>query len=222
MKLNFNKENLKYIYVILTLIFLIFSVKIVTVFEFLYRLVGYGLMNEVFEYSLGTVYLLIGLIVTFKIFKFEKKEKKGLLPVKRVLILYLMTLIPILIISASFGWEVKIFFDIPDNSTGTSIINHFVNILLYLPKLMIVTLIIHFSQYLFEESVTFNKENIKRFIPFGGFVALLTFGLYELITGAHDLNILYLLFNIYFGFIYLATDKSIIKSFCLITLIFLL
>ncbi len=222
MKVHFNKENLKYIYVIISLIFLLFSVKIVTIFEFLYRLVGYGLMNEVFEYSLGIVYLLIGLLVVFRIFKFEKREKIGLLPIKRVLLLYVMTLVPILIISASLGWEVKIFFDIPDNSTGTSIINHFVNILFYLPKLMIVTLIIHFSQSLFEKSTTFENEKIKNFIPFGGIVAMLSFGLYELFTGAHDLYIMYLLFNIYFGYIYIATDKSIVKSFCLITLIFLL
>ncbi|MFI3329738.1 MAG: hypothetical protein R3Y05_04555 [bacterium] len=222
MNFKFDKENLKYIYITLSLFFLLISTNLVRVFHFLYNAINYGLFNEIFRLSLSFFYLVIGLLIVVKIFKIKLPQKKELLSIKRVLILYAVALVPIVIMSAALGWEVKIFFDIQDNSTGGSIIEHFINIAVCIPKLFIVTLIIHYSQLFFEKSITFNKENLIKFIPFGGIIALLTFGLFELIFGVHHFNIFYLLINIYFGFIYLLTNKSVPKSYIIILLIYLL
>lgn len=222
MKFNFSKDKFKELYISLALLFLLLSTNIVTIFKIFYNQISYGLFNGTFRLSLSIIYLLIGLLIITKVFKIKFTPKKELLSTKRVLLLYALTLIPIIIMSAALGWEVKVFFDIGSNSTGTSIIEHFINVLLIIPKMFIVTLIIHYIQIFVSNVVEFDNEKIAKYTPFGGIFIFLTFGLFELICGVHHFNIFYLIVNLYFGLIYLLTNKSVPKSFFIITLIYLL
>lgn len=224
MKFELKKEYLKYLYATLALFFLLLTKNVVVIFEFLYGIANYGLFNEVFKNALSCAYVIIGIILILFIFKpkFYKENEMKNLPIKRIFILYALTLTPIVLISWKLGWELKVLYDFGKNLTGGAMYAQIAYLAYTVPKMLAVTLIIHFSHIFLENSIVLKNDNMKKYIPFGGIILLFTFGLFELIFNYHELSLVYFFFSIYFGIIYLLTDKSIVKSYFLILILYLL
>lgn len=221
MKFVLKKQYLNYLYITIALFILLISKDIVRIFEPLYSSIYYGLLTGVFSNILSFLYVLIGTIIIIYKFKIKFNENYKL-PLKNIFILYSLTLIPIIIMSATLGWEVKLFYDVGENVSGSSIYTYLSYQVFNIIKIFVATLILNFSHTFFENCITFNNEKIQKCFPFGGLVLFITFGILELILGIHYYPITYLLLNVYFGFIYLFSNKSFSKSYFLILLIYLL
>ncbi len=221
MKFEFKKENNKYLFVCLALLLVLFTKDIGIIFEFLYKNIGYGVANTIIKNCIATVYTIGMLIFIIKKFKLKVDFDSSDLPVKRVLLLYLLTITPIIIISGILGWELKVFHGLGQNGAGSLFYDYLSNILYTIPKMLVVTYIIRYSQVYLENSITFDNEKLNGRIPFGGLFILLTFGIFELIFDFNSFSLLYLFFNLYFGLIYLLTNRSLPKSYFIILLIYL-
>ena len=83
-------------------------------------------------------------------------------------------------------------------------------------KIIIVVMMLNLFQVGMEKSIN------NKYIPWGGILLLLTFGLYELIMKETNFPLIYLLYTLVYGEIHLLTHRNTMKSFLLIYLIYLL
>ncbi len=190
----------------------------------LYKKVYYGTLNNLFNYIVASIIWIICTIVIVKICKkkmnfnplIEKKEKEYL-PIKNMIILSLLTIIPILLVSGLIGWNFKPIYDLGTHFTGMELGHHLVYLLSCVFKLLLVYMIIRISN-----EALVNIFPSFSYIPFGALFTLLTFGLYELIIGLHYLPIVYLLLIFAMFYIYLYSNKTFSKGFILMVLIYLI
>lgn len=207
------------------IIFFLFAISgWVILFEGLYGIISYGLFNEMYHYFLRFGFLMTTIVITTHFFKKRNIitfEKKSLLTIKKILILYALVLIPIIIISGALGWEFKPIYDLGERFTGKVLYGYLAYLLFALAKTLTISLMLYGFQNFINESIKINFKHSK-FIPLAGIMLMLTFGLFELIAGTHDFWLVYLLFNIYFGVIFTITDDSVPKSYLLITLLYFL
>lgn len=220
MKLEFKKENYKYLIYLLFLFAIFITSNFVHIFKFIYSGIADGVYNEFIHMMLSTIFIVVGLILFHKIFK-TQYENDETLPIPRVITLYCVVSACILLVSGLIGWNVKVIYDMGLVITVETIMVDIALLLYTLPKIFIITLIIHYSHIFIFKTLQMKNEKIKNTIPFGGIFLLITFGLTELILGIHYLSYIYLIFNIVFGFIYLLTKKSIKKTYILSLLIYL-
>lgn len=58
-------------------------------------------------------------------------------------------------------------------------------------------------------------------MPYAGIILMLTVGVYDLIIGANNLAVTYLFLYVIYGWLYLLTDRSMMKTYLLVMFIFL-
>ncbi len=227
MKTYFNKEGISFLIFGFVLLLSLLTKNIVKVFEPLYSKIYYGQINDLFNNVLSLIYLIIIFIVFIKVFhkitnlKFRKEEDKKELSSIRIVVLIVMTLIPILIVGGCLGWELKIIYDLGEKFNMSKLLNVVSNYVISIIKMLFVTYAIVSFNNFFEKCFEFENKKISTFVPFAGVLIMLTFGLVELILGVNQLNVLYFVFSLYYGVVYLVTDKSTSKTMLITTLIYL-
>lgn len=191
--------------------------------DFYYKTIYYGTLVKMFNYIVQAIIWMVAIIlintITKRKLKFSPlidKKPKEYLPIKNMIVLTILTVLPILIVSGLVGWNFKPIYDLGAHFTGLQLGTHLINLLSQVFKLVLVYIIIRTSH----EALS-NLFPKYKTIPFGAIFALLTFGLYELLLKVHYLPVIYLLLIFVMFYQYLFSNKTFSKSFILMALIYL-
>ncbi|MBQ7881081.1 MAG: hypothetical protein IJ358_04495 [Clostridia bacterium] len=149
---------------------------------------------------------------------FTPKQVKGKeMQTWQVILLFVLTLLPMLIISACINWKVKIVYALGVRVTTVGLVCNVCEILAYAVRMVLMVMFIACIQKGFE--MIFKTKYI---IPYGAIFAFLTFGLIDFFALAMDLRAFYLIVSFLYGIIYLVADKMFSTTWILCYLIYLL
>lgn len=163
------------------------------------------------------ILLLVLISKKIKINFFTKQENKGELKLKKVIALFALVVIPIMVISASIGWKVKIVHDLGERVTILGMLCNVCEMVSYAVRMVLIIMFIACIQNGFEGLIS-----TKYVVPYGAIFAFLTFGLIDFIFFPAVFKVFYLVISFVYGIIYLVADKKFALSWLLCYLIYLL
>lgn len=187
--------------------------------------VGYGAMEGFFDELFTSIIWVVEIIIIalFCKKKFNRNilinsETKGMeLPVRRILIISGIIVACILIISAQIGFQVKPFYDLGEKFNGYELLNNVGIFLRNIVKCVWIVVMMRAAQDFIEQIS--GRGNSR--LPYAGLVMLMTVGLYDIVMGINNLAVTYLFLYLIYGWIYILTDRSMIKTYLLVVLIYL-
>lgn len=219
-----DKGCIKYFVLACVVLLCLYTSAFAKVFNPIFDDIYYGNLTKMFEAVVSAVIwgVEVGLIAfcckKFNINIFTDKEKKGKeLRTWRVILLFVLTLIPMIAISATLNWKVKIVHALGERVTVMTLLCNVAEILAYAVRMILMVMFIASVQKGFE---TIFKT--KYIIPYGAILAFLTFGLIDFFVLAVDLRVFYLMVSLLYGIIYLVADKRFSTTWVLCYLIYLL
>ena len=149
---------------------------------------------------------------------FTPKEQKGKeLQTWQVILLYMLTILPMLIISACLNFKLKIVYALGVRVTTMGLAGNVAELLAYAVRMVLMLMFIACIQKGFE--MIFKTKYI---IPYGAIFAFLTFGLIDFFVLGMDLRAFYLIVSLLYGVIYLVANKKFALTWLLCYLIYLL
>jgi hypothetical protein len=187
--------------------------------------VGYGAMREFFDELFTAIIWLLGIVCMTIVYSkklnyniISNKEARGYeLPMKRVVFIGAVVAVCIVIISAQIGFQVKPFYDLGEKFNGYELMNNIGIFIRNIVKCIWIIIMIKAANSLVE-NIT-GKEKIT--YPVVGIILMLTLGIYDLVTGMNNLSVTYFFLYLVYGWIYVLTEKSMLKSYLLILFIFM-
>ncbi len=226
-KIEFKKDKDAIIYFALAALCIVFiyTSKLSNLFIPLFSKVYYGNLNGMFL-AISTIIIWGFEIVAirmlaknkFKICLFSKKNKETKGPsLLNIFIIFLLTFIPIMVISGMLGWNLKIVDDFGQKIESikiTSVVSQYVESLF---KILWTTIIIRLVQEGMEKIVV-----TKFVIPWGGIFLMLTFGILEIFLFEGKFKLMYLFFNLIFGIIYLLANRRFATTYWVSYLLYIL
>ena len=148
-----------------------------------------------------------------KLFSENKKE----LQTWQVILLFVLTIVPMLIISACINWKVKIVYALGVRVTSVGLVCNVCEILAYAVRMVLMVIFIICIQQGFE--LIFKSKHV---IPYGAIFAFLTFGLIDFFVLGMDLRAFYLIVSLLYGVVYLVAGRKFVTTWVLCYLIYLL
>lgn len=149
---------------------------------------------------------------------FTPKQNKGKeLPTWKVILLFVLTLLPMIIISAVLNFKLKIVYALGMRITTMGLAGNVAELLAYAVRMLLMLMFISCIQKGFE--MIFKTKYV---IPYGAIFAFLTFGLIDFFVLGADLRAFYLMVSLLYGAIYLVADKKFAVTWVLCYLIYLL
>lgn len=223
MTLNKNKQCIKYFVLAVVLLACLYSSKIADLFIPIFDNIYYGNLVSMFVAIASAIIWAIEIAIILFVCKkfgveiFTKKQDKKELPLIRVILLFVITILPMIVISACIGWKVKIVYALGVKVTTVGLVCNVCEILAYAVRLILMLMFIVCVQKGFETLI-----NSKVTIPYGALFALITFGLIDFFVLAMDLRVFYLVVSFLYGVIYLLADRKFSTTWILCYLIYLL
>lgn len=221
------KDRIKYAIIGLIWFLAIPLAKLSKILKPLYKKVYYGQANSYFEYGIGIALMIaFFFIIKYAIVKrMNVTYKKDVKPLSwlKFCILFFGIFFVIFVISAAFGFNLKPIHDIGNNMPAFMIGQFFVKLAYQAFGMIFAIFMIENFQYALDDLIHVNNETLKKYIPYGAIPTMLTYGIYALCThvGA-SLFVLYFFYIIVYNIIYLACDRSILKTIGFSLLLFLL
>ena len=222
-----NKECIKYFISALVILICIYSNKIADLFIPVFDNVYYGNLTDMFvaiasAIIWGLEILVISLTAKgFKIYLFKNPDaEKKELELWRVIVLFAITILPMLIISACINWKVKIVYALGVRVTTVGLACNIAEIASYAVRMILMVMFIRCIQEGFDKIFAYQNPNLV--IPFGAIFAFLTFGLIDFFVLAMDLRAFYLIVSLVYGLIYLISKRKFGVTYILCYLIYLL
>ena len=219
-----DKKCIKYFVLAGIVLLCLYSNVLADLFIPIFDDIYYGNLVDMFVAIVSAVIwgIEVGLIIfackKFGIELFTRKDKKGKeLQTWQVILLFILTILPMLIISACINWKVKIVYALGVRVTTVGLACNVCEILSYAVRMVLMVIFIASVQKGFE---TIFKT--KFIIPYGALLAFLTFGLIDFFAFAVDLRAFYLIASLLYGIIYLVADKRFGITWILCYLIYLL
>ncbi|MBQ7798142.1 MAG: hypothetical protein IJ371_03365 [Clostridia bacterium] len=219
-----DKNCIKYFALAGVILLCLYSNGLAELFTPIFDDIYYGNLVKMFTAIVSAIIwgIEIGLLVfackKFGIEVFTSKEKKGKeLFTWQVMLLFVLTILPMLIISACINWKVKIVYALGVKVTTVGLVCNVCEILAYAVRMILMVMFIASIQKGFE--MIFKTKYI---IPYGAIFAFLTFGLIDFFVLGMDLRAFYLVVSILYGIIYLVADKRFLPTWVLCYLIYLL
>ena len=219
-----DKSSIKYFCIAGIILLCLYSNGIADLFIPLFDNIYYGNLVKMFvaitsAIIWGLEILAIVLVckkINVKLFADKIKEKKELQTWK-VILLFVLTILPMLIVSACINWKVKIVYALGVKVTTVGLVCNVCEILAYAVRMVLMIMFI----------VTIQKGcelifKSKYIIPYGAILAFLTFGLIDFFVLAMDLRVFYLITSLLYGVIYLIADRKFATTWVLCYLIYLL
>lgn len=193
----------------------------------LFDWVGYGAMRPFFNELFTGIFwlveiLLMGLLWHKKFSRhiFSNPGTKGVeLPYRRMAVILLVVVACILAISAQIRFNVKPFYDLGEKFNGYELTNHLGIFLRNIIKCMWLVIMIKAMQNFVEQCAP--EKKILSKIPAAGVILMLTVGVYDLVISANNLPLTYFFLYLVYGWLYLLTDRNMIKTYLLVMFIFL-
>jgi len=219
-----DKNCIKYFALAGVVLLCLYSNAIADLFIPIFDDIYYGNLVDMFVAIVSAIIwgIEIGLIVfgckKLGIQLFTPKDKKGKeLFTWQVILLFVLTILPMLIISACISWKVKIVYALGVKVTTVGLACNVCEILAYAVRMVLMLMFIVSVQKGFE--MIFKTKYI---IPYGAILALLTFGIIDFFVLAMDLRVFYLIASLLYGVIYLVADRKFGITWVLCYLIYLL
>jgi hypothetical protein len=162
------------------------------------------------------LFLIITLTLAYKRLNPTEKVKSKELPLKKKIILYVITILFITIISVIAGWELKPLSDLGEKYTIIQICDK-------LGEMAILVFDIYIMMCMFKHFNDFYEGNFKIFpkYAFSIIFVLLTYSIYSMITSFDIYQLIFIPFTILLGWIYPYTEKSFWKTYLIAALVFL-
>lgn len=206
-----NNEKIHKLLFLITLFLSVISCEIFRLFDFLFDNIYYGYITPLL---IDILRIIAYILITVFACKYAKKNFKEIdyikskeLSLKSVTILYLLTIITIFIVTAILKFKLKLVADLGENIGSIAVYINLTSIVCNLARIPITMLIIRYSEDLINSCIDLKYT---KYISFGGIVALLTIGLFEFIlfSDFEFIDVLFLIFNILYGYIYRLSYKN--------------
>ena len=219
-----DKRCIKYFALAGVILLCLYSNVIAKLFNPIFDDIYYGNLVKMFEAIVSAIIwgIEVGLLVfackklDIRIFTPKEKKNKELFT-WQVMLLFVLTLLPMIIISACLTWKVKIVYALGVRVTTVGLVCNVCEILAYAVRMVLMIMFIASIQKGFE--LIFKTKYI---IPYGALLAFLTFGLIDFFVLAVDLRAFYLVVSLLYGIIYLVADRRFAITWVLCYLIYLL
>lgn len=219
------KKILQYIIFIVCLIAAFYLVEIVRFLKPLFDLIWFGNIVPLCT-NVARIILYIGIIIAaffvgkkyFPGVQFKQRGEEYSL--KRLLLIYGITVGIVFIVTACLNFKIKIVHDLGENIAGPTASNNFSYMLAGFFQMPIYILVIRYSQELF--NLIFKKD-VMKYIPFGGLISLVAFGIFEMLTaGVSAISIVFLFMHLVYGMMYILTKKNYTMTYIVCMVIYLL
>lgn len=158
----------------------------------------------------------------FNVFRRPHKE----LSLKRSLIIYACAVVPIFIVSAALGWELKLVYELGKRVTMMQLSTNAVQYANGAVKLLLTIVMIELVQ---EAGDLLYTGKYREQIPWGGIAVAVVFGFLEVWVassmGSHTAFLfswLYIAFDLLYGVIYLLSKKRFSITYCVSLIIYIL
>ncbi len=206
-----------------------YFVQIFHVFAPLFDKIYYGNLTTIFFYACNVIFWIPFIVVLYKQIKkhtgykvFRRNREE--VSLKRSLIIYACALVPIFIVSAALGFEIKVVFELGKKVTGMQLTTNAIMYVHGAVKLILTVIIIELVQ---EAAQLLYKGKYSEYIPFGGIAACLICGFTDVIvaygTGLFTMFAwLYVAFNLLYGVIYLLSKKNFFVTYFVSLIIYIL
>lgn len=223
MKFVKNKTSIKYFCFAAIILVCLYSNVLSKFFVPLFDNIYYGNLTNLFIAAINAaiwgleIWILVVIAKKNSIHFFTEQENKGELKLWKVTMLFVLAIIPMLIISASIGWKVKIVYALGERVTIMTLLCNVGEMLSYSVKMVLMIMFIACIQKGFEGII-----KTKFIVPYGAILAILTFGLIDFFFFPVPFNAFYLIMSFLYGLIYLVADKKFALSYLICYLIYLL
>lgn len=211
------------------------SIYVVQLFRFtapLFANVHQGDFTTIFYYGLNVAFWIPAIALLSHFIKkttgyrvFHRGTSE--LSLRRSLVIYAMVAVPIFIVSAVLGFELKVVFELGTKLNTVQVATNGVMYAHGAVKLLLAVMIIELVQEAFGKLVKL-KFKYAEYIPWGGIVLALTFGLLEVLVTHHTPFIpdtfswLYFGFDLLYGIIYVAAKKNTFVTYFTSLILFIL
>lgn len=233
MKFVKDKSSIKYWILAVVCVLCIYSSQISNLFEPIFDNVYYGNLVKLFTsltnlFIWGIEFLIIFFVckkLKIDLFGNQKRKEKiaaggsDELPIWRVCLLFVATILPMIVISAYLNFTLKLVYLLGMRVTSVGLACNATEIVSNLMKILFMVLIIRCVQEAMEINFKFDK-NIM--IPWGAIFLFLTVGVIDCFLLPIDLRWFYFVCTFWYGIIYLLTDKKFLPTYILCYLIWLL
>ena len=224
MTITKDKSCIKYFCLAGIILLCLYSNVLAKVFVPIFDNIYYGnLVNMFVGLTSAAIWGVEAVIIAFVCRKldikiFTPKEQKGKeLQTWQVILLFVLTILPMFIISAYLNFKLKIVYALGVRVTTMTLIGNVAEIIAYATRMVLMIMFIACVQNGFE--LIFKTKYI---IPFGAIFAFLTFGLIDFLVLSMDLRAFYLCVSLLYGVIYLVANKKFEVTWILCYLIYLL
>jgi len=223
MKFVKNKTSIKYFCFAAIILVCLYSNVLSKFFVPIFDNIYYGNLTNLFIAVVNAVIwglevcLLVIVAKKLSVHFFTEQENKGELKLWKVLTLFALAIIPMLIISASIGWKVKIVHALGERVTIMGLLCNVCEMLSYAVRMLLMIMFISCVQKGFDGIIT-----TKLIVPYGAIFAILTFGLIDFFLFPVPFKAFYLVMSFLYGIIYLVADKKFALSYLICYLIYLL
>ena len=222
-----DRECIKYFIAALIILICIYSNKIADLFIPIFDNVYYGNLTDMFvaiasAIIWGLEILVIGLVARrFKVYLYkDPNADKSEMELWRVVVLFVITILPMIIVSACINWKVKIVYALGVRVTTVGLVCNAAAILSYAVRMILMVMFIRCVQEGLDKLFEYKNPNLA--IPFGAIFALLTFGIIDFFVLGMDLRAFYLVASFVYGLIYLISRRKFGVTYILCYLIYLL
>ncbi len=222
-----DKSSIKYYILAAICVLAVYSCKISYLFIPLFDNVYYGNLVEMFiNISNGLIWLIEFLAIYFTCRKlgikiFTKPERKKELPLAKLIVLFVVSIVPMLAVSAYLGFVVKLVFNLGGRVTIIGFLANLCNWVSWGSRLVLMTLFIHFVHLAIEKNVKFNKPALNEYFPWGAILSILIFGILDFFFISENLKWFYLILTFYYGIIYLLSGRKFSSTYVINYLIWL-
>ncbi len=155
------------------------------------------------------------------IFTLREKRKKEL-PLWRLILLFVLAIVPMLVVSAFLHFELKIIYLLGIRVTSVGLACNACEILSWTMRILFMVMFIHFIHQGFEINFKFKNDALNKFFPWGAIFCFLIFGLIDFFAFPVDINWFYLIATFWYGIIYLVSDRKFLPTYIISYLIWLL
>ena len=190
--------------------------------EPLFRYIYYGNLNIMLYHIACLIFILAFIGIFHRCMKNRAHFTPFLqpterLPLRRKILLYFMTLLPVFITSAALGFRFKLVYGLGERVTAMTLLGNGVGYIHTAAKLLCVIYFIALTESSFEAMF-----HSVRPVPVGGILAAVTFGVGEMIFAPSEFSLLQLFLIGYFGAVYLLSEKRFGVTYTLALIMYIL
>lgn len=220
------RESIRYFLFALALVGCVYLTELLHLLEKpLFSLIYYGYVTEI-VYSLTAAAFLTVLLVVYhrvariylgtRLIEREKRVSDGT-DLRRRIALYIMIILPVILTGIFLGFQFKIVYELGEKVNMYTLFGNLSGYALVAAKLFAYLYFIMLVQTGFERLF----KGVER-LPLGGVACMLVFGLIEVFVSPSMFSWLYFAQCLYYGIIYLVSDRRFFITYALMIILYVL